>query len=123
MTPLRFRAWHPEQKKMYNYVTLNYDGTVGFCWNGTPERVTLYPGEGYNIIIVMQSTGLSDKNKPCAEVFEGDIVSLDGLVIGNQWQDPSLLEDSFNLLIEGFGTKAGYAALQKAMDRGLSYPQ
>lgn len=72
---------------------------------------------------IMQSTGLTDKSEPCAEVFEGDIVSPDGRVIGNQWENPSLLEDGSNLLIEGLGTAAWIATHKKAMARGLSYPK
>ena len=47
---------------------------------------------------IMQFTGLLDKNVPPISIFEGDIVSLEGKVIGNVFQESALIEQETNLL-------------------------
>jgi hypothetical protein len=66
-------------------------------------------------------TGLHDKTERLAEVYEGDIVSSDGKLIGNRYENETLLQDPTNLLIEGLGT-AAWAETEKAgLGRGLTY--
>ena len=128
---LRFRAWHIEEKEMGKVKTLELDneGNVVSC------EIELYSEKrGYSYLtedlfmkeptaILMQSTGLTDKSNPCKEVFEGDIISLYGKVIGNQWESPALLEGKANFLIEGFGTEGWITTHQESMARGLHYPK
>ena len=112
MTPLKFRAW--DGKTMWYPYAISRGGKPMFYD---------FDEIGETTDLVMQSTGLTDKNDPCVDVFEGDIVSPVGKVIGNLWQDPALLEDSSNLLIEGLGTETWVTTHQEAMARGLSYPK
>lgn len=61
MSPLRFRAWH--DGKMTSFDLKDYL---------TIQSFINFEGELYRGLVVMQSTGLRDKNG--REIFEGDVV-------------------------------------------------
>ncbi len=71
---------------------------------------------------VGQSTGLHD-SKGLTELWEGDIIGLDGIKKGDKYENPDLLEDTTNLVIEGMGTKTWRNTEQKAMERGCHYAE
>jgi hypothetical protein len=62
MTPLKFRTWHKIGKIM---------SFGGFFFNNSTGELEHDPS-----CVVMQSTGLHDKNG--TEVFEGDILEIEG---------------------------------------------
>lgn len=66
---------------------------------------------------VGQYTGLQDNNSN-ARIFEGDLLSLSGTLIGNQYENEDLLKDRTNLLIEGLCTKEWIGTYQEAIKRG-----
>lgn len=74
----------------------------------------------YENMTPMLSTNLKDKNNPLKEIYEGDIISKDGKVIGNQYENEALLKDKTNLLIQGFGTKTWCSTYQEALERGCT---
>ena len=69
---------------------------------------------------VRQFTGLLDKNG-LTDVYEYDIIGSDGLLKGNQYDDPGLLKDKTNFLVQGFGTSAWRTTEEKAMGLGCKY--
>lgn len=71
---------------------------------------------------VGQSIGLYDKNG-LTEIYEGDIIGVDGLKKGNQYENTDLLKDQSNLLIQRFGTATWETTNKKAMERGCKYSE
>jgi hypothetical protein len=106
---IKFRVWNKATEKMKD-------------WDFICKYSNLSKLLSLKHNVVMQFTGLKDKNTPCKNcVYEGDVLSLEGIVIGNIYENKEMAENKFNIVIQNIGTREWRNSEKEAMDRGCSY--
>ena len=120
MAPLRFRAWDKKEKILSRVCGFHFDESDEAANMIHVDLFPECPSWFQSDCEVMQSTGLFDKNEPCIEVFEGDIIDTYGKIKGNIYE---MDKGETDLVIEGVGTEDWLTTHQEAMARGLSYPK
>lgn len=114
--PLKFRARHHVAGNWHYGFLVERNGKT-FIFEQDGGQLREYQVDPKT---VSQFTGLTDKNDPPHEVYEGDIISPDGKVIGNEHENRDLLQDEANLLVQGFGTGDWIATYAEAVERGCN---
>lgn len=116
---IKFRAFDNSNKKMIEVFGFNEVLVFEQTFNSPEINENIYEVGDCDL---MQFTGLKDKNKPnFNHIYEGDILSLNGIVIGNIYENKEMVENKSNLVITDVCTREWRDTEKEAMDRGCSY--
>lgn len=106
---IRFRAWDKINKKFAHGFVMHEDGKV---WTNKADG---------DDVVLLQFTGLLDRNEVLTEIYEGDIIDEKGIKRGNIYETPD--RQATDLIITGMGTATWRDTEQKAMERGCRYSE
>ena len=119
MREIKFRCWDMIDKKMCDSF-----GILDTCWMMQKDNVFTDKELAVSFIL-MQYTGLKDKNN-LTQIYECDILDVDGNVIGNIFENKELLDetedvkDPANIIISGLGTASWCTTHYVAISRGCT---
>ena len=119
MREIKFRIFDKQEEEFLNEedYAINFVGTI-FKACLDEEVFEVLDADMY---IVTQSTGLKDKNgSGLTEVYEGDIISIDGNLKGNIYEND---KEPTDIVIPQIGTKAWADAYKEAVERGYNYSE
>ena len=126
---IQFRAWDLNKELMCTVTELFFDNA------GNPTHVEVIrqndSGTGFDKVLIpngddlelMQFTGLKDNSVMHTEVYEGDILDVNGIIIGNLYEPPQVHTGGVDCVIAGMGTNAWRESESVAMGRGCEYAE
>jgi len=118
MREIKFRAW---DKKGNNMVFPLFPKHIQYAEDYTGfASGRIDDGVFEDSFEIMQYTGLKDKNG-VAEIYEGDIIDVEGIIKGNIYESPQIYKKGIDCLIEGMGTEKWRNTESVAMGLGCKY--
>ena len=116
MREIKFRAWDKDRKEMLSWENLDVNDREGLV-----HVVDLLNGDEHDFI-PMQYTGLKDRDG-LIDIYEGDILGVNGLVEGNKYEAPNLLEGKSNIVVPSITSKEWHPAHKKMLERGCKHSE
>lgn len=117
MREIKFRVWNTETNKMI--IKVKEMGVFALKSIYSIDEFLVVPtDEKYPL---MQYTGLKDKNGTgLTEVYEGDIISEDGILKGNIYE---IDKKETDIIVPQLGTKDWEATYKEIVVRGYDYSE
>ena len=122
---MKYKVWHIERKEWIHDTWSIFIDPDGEVWEieerGSYDRYMSKTWINEKVKVVY-ATGLQDKNG-IHDLYEGDIIDVNGLKVGNVYETKNVHECTTNHIIAGMGTEKWKDTEHEAIKRGCFYAE